>query len=274
MELSKLCLIIGIIFLFLAELNPIFYFFAIIMGVIVSVLYPRRRLGYGNLFWGLDDAQRIDTVSSIKKERESARRKALENVRLFLSPYKSIWADLKVSNKYCVMRLGRDGKTITISEHPKNVNEYRKLKIKGSQVWNPEEVWNNLCMHFEYFTSYDGFRELSNTFQIIYTETTINVSETQIGKKPLVSNREFAEKLDINNASEIEITALPGISIVLSKKLIRKREEIGGFKSIEDVFLYLKLKPHMEKQLRNLICVNKMNGSSKITRNIERKIDL
>ena len=50
----------------------------------------------------------------------------------------------------------------------------------------------------------------------------------------------------------------------MSKKLIKKREEIGGFKNTHEVFLYLKLKPHMENQLKDLICVNKMQGSVKI----------
>ena len=88
------------------------------------------------------------------------------------------------------------------------------------------------------------------------------------------SNIKPKEKIDINNASEVEITSLPGISIVLAKKLIKKREEIGGFKNTHEVFVYLKLKPHMENQLRDLICVNKMKGSVKIEKYQERHVDL
>ena len=84
----------------------------------------------------------------------------------------------------------------------------------------------------------------------------------------------FTKKIDINNCSEVELTALPGISIVMSKKIIKKREEIGGFKNTNDFFLFLKLKPHMQKQLENLICVNKMKGLIKIEKNKERSVDL
>ena len=82
------------------------------------------------------------------------------------------------------------------------------------------------------------------------------------------------EKLDVNNASEVEITSLPGISIVLAKKIIKRREEIGGFKDVNDFLDFTQLKPHMRMQLRDLICVNKMKGAGKIKRNNERSVDL
>ena len=83
------------------------------------------------------------------------------------------------------------------------------------------------------------------------------------------------EKLDVNNCSEIELTALPGISIVMAKKAIKKREEIGGFKTIDDFFLFMRLRPHMEQQLRELVSVKKMKGArKKMERNSERSVDL
>ena len=84
-----------------------------------------------------------------------------------------------------------------------------------------------------------------------------------------------AEKIDINNSSEIELTQLPGISIVLAKKIVKKREEIGGFKNINDFFIYMKLKEHIQNRLVDLICVNKMKGSLKKLEQItERSVDL
>ena len=80
--------------------------------------------------------------------------------------------------------------------------------------------------------------------------------------------------LDVNNASEVELTALPGISIVMAKKLIKRREEIDGFKSVNDVCLFLKLKPHMQNQLEQLICVKKMNGKIGVKRFNERSVDI
>lgn len=204
-----------------------------------------------------------------------SRQTALENVRLYLAPYKSIWKNLRISNKYCVLRLGSDGATITGMEKVQ-YGTYRKFKIIESQIHTMAEVWDMFCLNFEYNTHYNGLIELCNIFSVKYIEEIIGQNQETV-QMPVLQNKTDSvslEKLDINNASEVEITALPGISIVLSKKLIKKREEIGGFKTIEDVFLFLKLKPHMEKQLRNLICVNKMKGSVKIERTKERKIDL
>lgn len=82
------------------------------------------------------------------------------------------------------------------------------------------------------------------------------------------------EKLDINNASAEEINKLPGINIVMSKKLIKKREELGGFKTVEDVIIYLRVKPHMAEILRDLICVKKMKILKAFRKHDDRRIDL
>ena len=193
---------------------------------------------------------------------------------MYLAPYDNVWKNLRVSNKFCTLRLGPDGKTITGTEK-NGTNNYRKFKIVESKIHTMAELWDMFCLNYDHLTSYDGLVELCNLFRAVYVEEFIG--NKSIGSRPIntESHREnSAEKLDINNASEVEITALPGISIVLSKKLIKKREDIGGFKSVEDVFLFLKLKPHMEEQLRKLICVKKMKGSIQIQRTNERSVDI
>ena len=106
---------------------------------------------------------------------------------------------------------------------------------------------------------------------MIFIESRISAINSNSKRRNKLKSK---EKIDINNASEVEITSLPGISIVIAKKLIKKREEIGGFKNTHEVFVYLKLKPHMENQLKDLICVNKMKGSVKIEKYQERHVDL
>ena len=96
----------------------------------------------------------------------------------------------------------------------------------------------------------------------------------QIDVPALVVPEVKKEKLDVNNASEVELTALPGISIVVAKKIIKRREEINGFKNVNEFLEFTQLKPHMQTQLKELICVNKMKGSIKIKRYEERKLDL
>lgn len=225
-------------------------------------------------------------ISDAGNGREIRRRDALRIAKIYLSPYKDIWRDLKLSNKLCSVQLWADGETITAREYMK---PKRSFRVMYSQVHPTEELWNMFCMAFSFNTSFDGLVQLCNTYQVqiaVTGETQIENNANNITPKTTSNNiikvdadirpktNNNTEKIDINNASEVEITALPGISIVMAKKLVKKREEINGFKKVDDVILFLHVKPHIEKQLRELICVNKIKTSIKIKRNKERSVDL
>ena len=180
------------------------------------------------------------------------------------------------NNKNCYLYLDKDGVTITGKE--KNF-PYRRFRILNSTVHSYRDLWNMFCLGYSHNTTYDGLIE-----NCIKYHVSIYEYATQTAKKntPIVKNQNSktvqlasnAEKLDINNCSEIELTSLPGVSIVMAKKAIRKREEIGGFKTIEDFCLFLKLKPHIETQLRDKIIAKKMKIVQKTQRNAERSVDL
>ena len=199
-------------------------------------------------------------------EEIQARLTVLKEVEMYLSPYTSIWKNLKLSNKHCSLSLGEDGVTIKAVEKG---GECRSFTVVSSSVYSMPVLWNLFCHHFDSTKTYYGLKDECRIYRVQIREYIRPKSQNAFylsGPKQNV--------VDINNASEIEITALPGISIVLAKKLIKKREEIGGFKNTHEVFVYLKLKPHMENQLRDLICVNKMQGSVKIEKYQERHVDL
>ena len=213
-----------------------------------------------------------------QSSQEIRRKNALSEARIYLAPYKDIWRNLKLSNKYCVLRLGSDGKTITARE---SVSPKRVLRILRSNVHTYADLWDMFCNVFDHNTTFDRIVELCNLYNLtIDIQGSVpaklssdNVVMPKNGTIPAQVD-EQKEKIDINNASEIEITALPGISIVMAKKLIKKRDEINGFKSVEDVCLFLKLKPHIETQVKQLICVNKKKGSNNIKLYNERSVDL
>ncbi|MBR6127832.1 helix-hairpin-helix domain-containing protein [bacterium] len=242
------------------------FFVVLPVGLIAGIIYFITRSNHINPNFNFRNINQGTLYAS--------RQTALSNVRLYLAPYKNVWRDLRVSNKFCTLRLGSDGRTITGTEK-NGTSHYRKFKIVESKIHTMAELWDMFCLNYDHSTSYDGLIELCNLFRAVYIEDYVGIRP--IGSKPVIAQKEEVntnEKLDINNASEVEITALPGISIVLSKKLIKRREEIGGFKSVEDVFLFLKLKPHMEEQLRKLICVKKMKGSIQMQRTNERSVDI
>lgn len=79
---------------------------------------------------------------------------------------------------------------------------------------------------------------------------------------------------DVNNASEAELTALPGISVIVAKKIIQFRESHRPFRSVDDFIETMKIKPHFAKQLKNLVCANKVNMKKVKKAKAERIIDL
>lgn len=230
------------------------FFFSPVLGLI-SI--PATLICYHYL-------KKTENSRGAKKRREEA----LLRAKVFLLPYKDIWRNLTLSNKYCSLKLKLDGTTIIGKEKTSDpYKPYRTFKVTNTQVFDINELWNLFCVNFSHNKSYDGLLEDCNTFRASIYEDIITPQVQEERKFPEV-------KIDINNCSEAELTALPGISIVIAKKIIKKREEIGGFKSVEDFLLFAKLKPNVSKQLEPKICVNKMKGSLKITRNKERQIDL
>ena len=211
-----------------------------------------------------------------KKQNNSEKRKdALKLAAPFLSPYKNIWKDLKLSNKYCILRLGNDGVMITAKE---KIEPYRRFRIISSKVHGYKDLWEMFCLAFSHDLTYDMLLELCDTYKLTIIEENVPVIQPQkqdsnSNKKANLKPIDDLEKLDINNCSEVEMTALPGVSIVMAKRAVKRREEIGGFKSVDEFFSFLNIKPHIQEQLRLKIVINKKKGVSKRHLSIERQID-
>ena len=232
---------------------------AIIIFVVIAGDNVRQARTYGN-----------HTISE-----NNNRITALEIASMYLSPIdrqNGIWRNIRLSNKLCSVYLNHVGEII-ITEKPYNQNEsYRKCTISEKQrVFTIDEIFNTICLNFHNSIQYEDLIRELRYMDLVLREITISNTNKQI--KPIAQNTKSYEKTDINNASESELTALPGISIVISKKIVKKREEIGGFKTLDDFFLFIKLKPHMKKQLREIVFLTKMKGSVKIELKKEREVD-
>lgn len=59
--------------------------------------------------------------------------------------------------------------------------------------------------------------------------------------------------VDVNNASEQEIAALPGVGLILAKRIVNLRGERGGFDSVENLGMTLGLRPHIVERLRERV---------------------
>lgn len=240
-------------------------------------MYPLQTIAVAVLLLaGYFTIKNMGTDFITKKDNSKRRREALRQAKIYLAPYNNIWQNLRLSNKFCTLRLGSDGLSITARDY---LNRKRYFKVVRSRVHPIPDLWDMFCVSFDHNTTFDGLIQMCSTFNVDISvqDPTVHRDNPEILHTESYKEKKEEpekEKLDINNASEVELTALPGVSIVMAKKLIKKRDEIGGFKSVQDVCLFLRLKPHMQTQLEQLICVKKLKGSGKIKRYNERSIDL
>ncbi|MBE7703641.1 MAG: hypothetical protein E7Z89_06290 [Cyanobacteria bacterium SIG28] len=208
-------------------------------------------------------------------DKKTRRENALKQASMYLKPYNDIWKNLTLSNKYCNLCLGEKSMLITGYE---KVSPYRKFTIRVSTVYDYLDLWNLFCISFNNQKTYDDLVADCKKYKVYIVESLNsdcrNLQSTSHVEGVKEKSKEFKNLIDVNNASEVELASLPCINIVYAKKIVKKREEVGGFKSVEDFLIFIKLKPHAEKQLKLLVCVNKMRGRVKISKTAERNIDI
>ncbi|MUG48067.1 ComEA family DNA-binding protein [Paenibacillus woosongensis] len=75
------------------------------------------------------------------------------------------------------------------------------------------------------------------------------------GSMPPLTKRPLLERdrTDINTASEAQIASLPGIGTILAKRVMMKREELGGFKSLEHFSDVMGLKKYTLDRIAPLV---------------------
>ncbi len=97
------------------------------------------------------------------------------------------------------------------------------------------------------------FRE--EIFSKIESMLNLNLQNTQDTDSEISrsSSSQSTTLIDINNGSEQELSALPGLTSLQIKQLIKSRETRRGFKSIEEMGEMLGLKPHILLQIRPLV---------------------
>lgn len=60
-------------------------------------------------------------------------------------------------------------------------------------------------------------------------------------------------KIDLNKATEEEIASIPAVGRILAKRIVAKRQELGGFTSFEQFVETIGLKPHTAEKLKPLV---------------------
>lgn len=79
---------------------------------------------------------------------------------------------------------------------------------------------------------------------------------------------------DINSAEEKELKELPGINVILAKKIMKRRDEIGGFKDLDEFFEYTNLTETIKDQISPYLLFKEIKRTDKKEKSKERNIDL
>ncbi len=209
----------------------------------------------------------ITNGTTFSRGKKTRRVEALRKAKVFLGYYSDIWKNLKLSNPHCYLNLGSDGKTIVGTEKNTESDFYRTFKVLKSNVHDIDEVWNMFCKNFTYNHTYEGLKEECRLYKLIIEETL--VSNPKNNEKPDVA------KVDINNATLDELTNLSGISVIMAKKAIKRREDIMGFKTVDEFLSYLNVQPKIAENLKPILYLTEIQGvKKKIEHYKERNIDL
>lgn len=268
----------------------IFYIVTMIISATVEV---RRNSG------GIMRNEETTTLGELimrRIRRRNRRINALKTAAPYLKPYEKIFSNQTLSNKFCSLSLNAKTKTITILSAVYN---------EHGAKWQPQlrsfrRILTNISTQSPNFSA--TTRLMTDFLSSLKAVTAVNEVPYKIRKesepvrknlpqKPAVpakksenivevdfKNREILDisdgLIDLNNCSEAELTALPGISIIMAKKIIVFRETKHPFKSVEEFFEVMKIKPHFAKQLEKLICAKKINMKKVKKARQERTIDL
>lgn len=261
----------------------IYIFFGIITALLRSPIGRNNRNYYNNNYSYNDFSDWLQS----KIKRHIAQRRAKE----FLTKYKKTYT---LKNKFVTVIYNTEEKEITcINRKDRTISasiSWYKLKENSMYINDAlllsafEETFNRLCVYFTHNITYENIITLLREDYEI-KETRIKDKQppkTQpVKKEPVMYVDEYFKgeyglnkTTNVNSASEKELTILPGISIITAKKIIKYRELHNGFSSKEEFYKEMKIKPHFQKQLDNLISVNTVFEQEKQNENNERIIDL
>ena len=146
----------------------------VVLFVYLLAMYPWQTIGVSIfLVAGYLIIRNLSLSNQAMSGEVSRRRAALNDAKIYLSPYSDIWRNLRLSNKYCELRLGADGQSI----RAKDLKGSRYFKVTRSRVHSRNDLWDMFCVSFSHNTTFDELVRLSEIF-----ETDIGLLLLKIGE--------------------------------------------------------------------------------------------
>ncbi len=274
-----------------------------ILAIALELLLPRRR-GWqrsSRNFYDFDDdlglalpAENPNNGIAASIRANLRRRRALKACKKYLNKSKYT---LSLRNKNVIFVFDTKNKTMTcVDNHNKAraatvvwAEQINFLLDKNDNIF--EQTFDAICTSFNEKSNYSGLMSLlKNTFSHI--QETAPQPKLPSQKKfsddekpiPLDRNREDvyfpqinkqnadANKLDINVATEEQLAQLPGISVIIAKKIIKYRDQHNGFSDLDEFFREMKIKPFFQTKLTPMITINPLR-KKQVKNSDERIID-
>ena len=255
----------------------IFIIFYVILGIFGSRYRYRRRYGFFNDYY--DDDLTYGTnqynISDIIRVN-LRRRKALKNSKSYLSRKKSSYT-LKNSN--VILSADTKNKTI-VCLNAKNIKQSVSVMWAAQPEYNIaenidntfEQVFDGIFTSFDNNSSYDGIlKVLKTNFPVIKETKEDNISSNLV-KEESINIPDFANRLNINSATEEELAQMPGINIVLAKKIVNRVNTKGNYYSLDEMFREMKIKQHFQDKLKKMICAKPANHKKQTLNNSSDRI--
>ena len=185
------------------------------------------------------------------------RNRALKKCKKFTTKTKKF---IKIKNQYLNITYLLDRKIITCKEVNK---EKRILTVNWIESAESEfeyksknnifeKMFDNICLAFNEKTTYDNVAPiLKNYFKTKEEITNAGPKKAfeEIKEPKKIENKQIKNTIvDINKASEEELTKLAGITLIKAKQIIKYRDLHKGFKSKEEFFEQMKIKNHFKMQ--------------------------
>lgn len=248
-----------------------------------SRMYGRRRYNRAlNFFEDEDDTQQSFSQRIANKiEASIRRRKALKHCQKFLRKDKYV---ITLRNQNILIIFDTKNKTLCCMDN----------KVKGRSatvVWLEqveatadlifgsannlfETTFDEICYSFTERANYTGTVDVLRTRfkRIQETNPPQKIKPQPVQEAPIKLTVQANKRVDLNAADEQTLAKLPGISIIIAKKIIKYRVEHNGFKTLEEFYREMKIKPHFQTQLNDLVCIYRAKNTQK-TADDERIID-
>ncbi len=244
-----------------------------IIFIVASIFLSISRVFFGRAYYGGPRLFENNTAGDFRAYVR--RQKALKACQKYLTRDKNT---LTLKNKNVILILDRKKEILTLID---NLNKTRSMMV----IWSEQmesflqrrdnsfaKTFDEICVSFTDDASYLGIANvLNNRFSNCHStgleqQTVIPVKQVKQERKKVV------KKVNINTADQKELAELEGITIITAKKIIKYRELHDGFKTKEEFFKEMKIKPHFAKRLEDHIDVSIKKNKKKQNDN-ERIID-